>query len=353
MKLLNRKYFIFHSIAIMVLSVIIIVIIVLTSGDFKNKKNGFNRKFIDLHLKKIAILNIDDTARRISGISGNHIYMETNDPGLILQADLQLKAVKELRLPVKESEALSSLFFTFIDSPHVYIAGGNIPVIIQVNFYNDSTIYRNFSGKTFTCCAQIDPGSFVFRTYKNISGKWDQVFVKRDLLNGTAVEEKNISERKNDAGISTDGLLHYDNTSHRLIYVHYYNNSFICMDTDLNLIYKNHTIDTNETYTIAAGAHLAGKTSEYTNTNPVHDVNLESCVDNGMLYNNSNLIADNEDEKNFRKYSVIDTYSLLNSSYKGSFYIPADNDEKLTTFMIYKGQLFVLYPHRLVLYEIN
>lgn len=125
------------------------------------------------------------------------------------------------------------------------------------------------------------------------------------------------------------------------------------MDTDLNLIYKNHTIDTNETYTIAAGAHLAGKTSEYTNTNPVHDVNLESCVDNGMLYNNSNLIADNEDEKNFRKYSVIDTYSLLNSSYKGSFYIPADNDEKLTTFMIYKGQLFVLYPHRLVLYEIN
>ncbi|MCG1037959.1 hypothetical protein KI686_16295, partial [Polaribacter sp. DS7-9] len=54
-----------------------------------------------------------------------------------------------------------------------------------------------------------------------------------------------ILEKQIDGLFCTDGMLHYNRKRHQLIYLYYYRNQYILMDTLLNIVHKGNTIDTN------------------------------------------------------------------------------------------------------------
>lgn len=341
---------IFLPISIIISAIVIVVILVLFSNQAIDHRNGFRRIFFNKTVLLTNSLKVNETLRSVCGYSDRDFYFETNIPGKILETDINLNNGRFINLPVPVNDTITSLFSTYIDSPLVYIMAGNLPAIILFNLNTKAESDYHFQKNNFTRAVVTGERNFVLRSYKKIAGKWEQEFIKLNAIENTITEEENVSIKRGDAGFSTDGLLHYDKKYHRLLYVNYYINNFMCLDTNLRLVYKSHTIDTTGTYQIAAKALGEAKYSRVTNTSPIRNVNLQSCVSEGNLYINSALIADNETRANFIHNSVIDVYTIMDGSYEGSFYIPNYKGERLIEFAIYHSRIIVLYPKHIAIY---
>jgi hypothetical protein len=160
-----------------------------------------------------------------------------------------------------------------------------------------------------------------------------------------------LLEKQVDGLFCTDGMLRYDHESNRLVYLYYYRNEFVCMDTALNLIYRANTIDT----TSRAKIEVVEIESEKSMTlaSPPLIVNKKSCVSGGLLFVNSNLMANNESEEEFNDASVIDVYSLADGKYRISFYLPNYENQKIKYFMVHRDRLIAVYAHYLLSYRMN
>jgi hypothetical protein len=339
------------STSLIIAAISIVVVLTLFSNQATNQRNGFRRAFFNKTVLLTNSLKVPKTLRSMCGNSDRIFYFETNIPGKILKSDHSLKTTGYINLPVRLSDTITSLFSTYIDSPLVYIMAGNLPAIIMFNLTTKAESVYHFPKNNFTRSVVTGESNFILRSYKKIAGKWEQEFIKLNAIENTITEEKNVSIKRGDAGFSTDGLLHYDVKTHRVLYVNYYINNFICLDTNLNLVYQSHTIDTTGTYQTEANTLGKAKYSRVTNTSPIRNVNLQSCVSDGKLYINSALIADNETRTSFMHNSVIDVYNIMNGLYEGSFYIPSYKGEQLKEFTIYHNRIIVLYPKHIAIYS--
>src|SRR3546814_18923681 len=89
--------------------------------------------------------------------------------------------------------------------------------------------------------------------------------MKVDPSHRLSVYAKGISPPGENADLSSDGLLHYDKDSGTLIYVHFYNNSVIGIDTNLHLNYNATTSDTVKIQQINMISIKSGNTIRLTN----------------------------------------------------------------------------------------
>jgi len=297
-------------------------------------------------------MKLKHSARMLCNISSSEIYLETEQPGLLYRTDFNLRSLDTINLHLKSNATVSSLFKTHVDFPDVFIAAGNLPAVIKARFNSSSFYYYHVPPVNFTESVMIDKTDFVFRGYKKFSNGWDQIFIKADLAGGKIEEEKNISERRGDAGFSTDGLLYFDRYTNRILYVYHYSNRFICMDTALHLLYQTKTIDTTASFKVETKSIVSRGNTIITNTAPLIDVNVVSCVNEGRLFNISKRKADNETRVQFENNAVVDVYRVIDGSYEESFYIPFYHGEKMQDFKLSGPYLIVLYATYMVTYKL-
>jgi len=335
-----------HAVGIlstMIAAVGLVGILAWATTEPENKKNSFVRAFKPQALTELSVLNKAEDVVDFAGATESNIYFKMKSPEKLLVTNYDLKSIKnlEINLPKTGNEALG--FTTLVDSPNICIAMGNLPAIIT--FERDSAILSKFPA-LFTKSVVISPNNIAVRIFD----KSDQVFAKVHTKTGRIQKEDDVSERNGDAGISTDGMLHYDKTTNILTYVMYYRNQFLCMDTNLNLLYKGKTIDTTGSARIKVDASSGDM---MTNNAPNRYVNGRSSVTQGYLYNNSKLKADNESSESFTKGSVVDIYKLKNGAYTGSFYIPFYKGEKMMKFKMVNDRVYVMYKSTIVCYQMS
>lgn len=346
----KHKYFLFAPL-LMGVAIIVVITLMIISGNTTFRKSDFNRKFINkeplvlYHSKKVNGL------RAICGIQNNHIYFETDTAGRIIEIDSTLSNMRLFKFGIPDRRIVQSLYSTFIDSSYCYIMAGNVPEIIRFKLA-DSFYQVFYSPKNlFSQSVVTSNNNYVFRIYKKSEGKWDQVFTRWNTGTNTFFSEKTISEKRGDAGFSTDGMLLFDESTSRILYVEYFSNQFICIDTLLNILYKSQTIDTFSNPTI----NVLSETNRYskiiTNGSPLHLINLESKAENNRLYIHSSIQADNERNKDFKDHAVIDIYQISDGHYFGSFYIPDYKEERLKDFEVAGHKIIVLYKNYIIIYS--
>jgi len=317
-----------------------------------SSQNGFNRVFYKSTISPLYYSEKLKGSRDICGIKNNAIYFETGIPGVLIETDSTLSNEHSITFDLPARELIQTLFTTFVDSATCYIMAANIPLIIKVDMNTKSYNVFHFPGQLYSESIALGENDYVFRCYKKFSGKLNQVFVKGNPVTNSLIEENNISEKKGDAGFSSDGHLLFDGSTHRVVYLEYYSNHFICMDTLLHLIYRSHTIDTFNNETVKAVWNKTGQAENITNGSPLHEINLESTAANGKLYVHSAIKADNERKENFLNNSVIDVYQISNGHYLHSFYIPQYKGENMKGFGVAPAKLIVLYHDFSVAYSI-
>lgn len=332
-------------------AILVILILYYISSQASKLPSGFKRTLLTSEpaLQSVTEKNEDVTA--IVGKTKDHLYFQTIHPQKLLRTDIDLKNPAFVNLNVIENDLTSAAFSTIVDSPLIHVMTGNTRSVYQGALNTNLTReYRVPDSIPFTRAVSISPSTYVLRGHVKLK---DQVFLKVNVQNGERLDEKNISEKNGDGGLATDGLLHYDSSTHLLTYVYFYGNQTLCLDTNLQLVYKGRTIDNTFDVQTEAAAVSNGKLTEYTNVAPSRIVNWESCVDNGKLYNNSMLQADNENPEAAASKSVIDVYDIKSGKYLSSFYLPRQNKEKLMRFKVFGDLLVAVYQHSIATYQLH
>jgi len=332
------------------LSIATVWLLYVAADKINHRPNGFIRLVPPHMATPQKILNIKYNSFYIAGATPTHIYLgNAVAPTYVLKTDYFLSDTSHIRLDTRQVKGIASPAMVAIDSPDVYMTVGVRGEILHA-FMPDLTLQRLPEGRRqFYNASPVSPASFVLRTYDSISQQ--NILAKRILDSGWLQPRKPVLEKQIDGVFCTDGVLHYDPGAARLVYVYYYRNQFLCLDTNLNIQYKGKTIDT------VSHAHIkvASLASEgrQTLTSPGGVVNRLSCMDGKWIYVNSKLMANNEKKSEFDKVSAIDVYSLEDGSYHFSFYLPHLGDKKLTAFRVFNKTLVALYDHYIYTFRLN
>ncbi|UGU15400.1 hypothetical protein LS482_17170 [Sinomicrobium kalidii] len=317
----------------------------------QNRQPGsFVRLFPPHVIEHLHPRDIKYNSYYIAGMDHHNIYLgNTTAPLHLLKMNMTSKDTSHIRLHLDETDSIPiRQAKVTVNPPYFYITDGTVPVIYKGKTLNWSA-RADYTGNTyFTKITPLTSRTFAIRSVtperEYILGKLSTHPIDTTFIPG-------LLEKQVDGLFCTDGMLHYDQQTQRLVYLYHYRNQFMVTDTSLHLLYRGHTIDT----ITSAQIKVTRVPSENTVTlaAPPLVVNAKSALDNNWLFVHSKLRAKNEDRESFEKMTVIDVYDLTDGKYRFSFYLPVYQDKKAKSFKVFAHKLVALYGHSLVIYDLN
>jgi len=331
--------------------VLAILFVLLNSATMPNeRKNGFQRTLLGDTVHTLQQIGTKVPFDKICGLTSDHFFVTVPNPEWLFMVDQGLKKQRLFHLPLKVDEEIIS-HNIFVDSPWVYILANNLSAMLYTKLESKKMDTIKFLTPAYTRSVRISPNYTIIRGFD--TAMKEQIFKKIDNTTGKVVTEASIIRGLNDVGLGSDGMLKYDELTHRLLYIQYYQNTFYCLDTNLAIIYKGKTIDTVKTNSISVRNLEIGGDDYLMPANARVEINSDSYVDNGNLYVISKLIADNEEMSTFRENAVVDMYRVADGKYVRSFYIPYIKGEKVKSILIKKNFLIAIYDTHIGTYRIK
>lgn len=321
-------------------------VLVAVSGIPDDKKNGFNRQWLKMKLRQQLSYPLPLSAERLFG-SGKHLYLSEPSHQQVYRLDSNLHIRDTIYLNVNRQ--LKPPLGFFADAAHIYVHEYNSARLFFKDSYAAAFDSVKLSEGPFLKSLQLSDSLVVIRGF--MQGGVKPVFMRINIRNGQQLQSDLLSE-KADAGFSSDGILCSNTKKDRLFYIPYFENGIYCIDSDLQLHYKQHTIDTVFNSGILVTSRGDGEMQKLYASAPRVKVNKRAFADNRLLFVESDLRADNEEEDAFRQHPVFDTYLAENGSYAGSFYLPVDK-RKVLSYYVNDGILYVLLKDQLLSYAIE
>lgn len=335
-----------------VMSIATVVVLFAMSGIKKDQRNSFLRQFPPHPVMEGDTFNIKYNSYYIAGVSSNHIYLANyRVPLRMIVLNMALTDTQHVKLNVKG--ILDQKFWAprvQVDSPHYYLTDGAVPVIFKgdVKSWNaeklqaDSTFFRTI--------LPLKSGSFIV---KSLSGsKGENILGKLTSSPPYQFFKDNILEKQLDGVFCTDGIMSYNRDHHQLVYLYYYRNQFMVMDTMLNLLHKGNTIDTTSRAKVKVGT-IESENSR-TLSSPPYFVNKWLNTSGDWLFINSNLLAKNEHQDAFKEANVIDVYNLKTGKYAFSFYIyHFRRTKQMTEFVVTDDKMIVRYGNLIQVFHLK
>lgn len=332
-------------------SIIIIVCLFRYSKIINHKNNHFTRLFPPHFLTNPKQMNLPYNSFYLAGLTHSSIYLgNSTDATLLLKTNFNLNTSENIPLHTPTGiKVVVSAIKIFIDSPYIYMMEGITPKVFNGNLHDTILITNKYQKITFNAFNIISNKSYVIRSYDPIINK--NILIKSSFSESKTEIFKNILTSGEDGVFSLDGMLVKDRQTHNIVYLYYYRNEFLYLDSNLNILFKGKTIDSIHNPEIKLSKIIS--TGATTFSAPPLTVNRTSCADSRFLYVNSKLKAKNEDESSFENNSVIDIYSLKNGDYVYSFYIPDHLSYKMKSFQIINHNLVALYDHSLMTFSLQ
>ncbi|NQX56892.1 hypothetical protein HQN86_24960 [Pedobacter panaciterrae] len=331
----------------LIFSVVLVVILYFVSAKAKQNKNNFIRALPTHRLVPDNIIDLGEGRWYLAGIGNDSIYIgNLYTPQKLLRVDSSVKDTVGCHFSLPEGAKLTRGYFNLVQHGSIYTLDGNQPALF-LGKLSSKILKPATKPPFFTQAAHSLGKSFILRVVQNGQNRLVRYRPDSDGFRSSA----NLLHKQIDGVFSTDGNLAVAPKSGNVFYVYYYRNQFICADSNLNLLYQGKTIDTNST----AKLKIASIKSQNQTTLaiPPVEVNKRVAINEHFLFIQSGLIADNEVPESLKNVSIIDVYSVNDSKYQFSFYLPDFNKKKLTDFKVYGQSLYALYDHYLYKYKLN
>jgi len=323
-----------------------LLVLVAVSGMPNDKKNGFDRQWIKVNVHRQLSYQLPLRAERLFGW-GDSLYLSEPSHRQVYRLDGKLHIKDTVLLNV--SKQLRPPVHFFADAAHIYVHEYNSGKLFSKGLHAMVFDSIKLSAGPFVKSLQLSDSFVVIRGF--VQGSFQPVFMRINMHSGEQRTSDLLSE-KADAGFSTDGILCSNTKKDRLFYIPYFENGIYCMDTDMQLRYKQHTIDTVFYNNIQVSGRGTGPMQKLYASAPRVKVNKRAFANDRLLFIESDLRADNELENTFKQYPVLDTYNLENGSYAGSFYLPVDKREVLS-YHINAGNLYVLLKDQVIAFAMD
>lgn len=315
-------------------------------------KNGFNR-WRTYTAEKLKVLDLEYNSYYISGLSANRIYLgNTTAPKLLFSCGYDLNDTLSEIIPFTFGKKISwKLANMQIDSPAVYLSEYKTPSFVSASLPFKNEIYHSLEGLHFDLAQVLSPNSLIVNGYNPV---FRQKALQKIGTNGTINQEQVYKHQlQHGSNFSIDGYMSYNKARSRIIFTYYYRNEFVCLDTNMKVMYTGKMIDTNTVAKITMAEIEKDGQMVRTMAKPALTVNNKGYSDGNWYYNHSALTADNEDNSLFGSYETIDVYQLDNGKYSHSIYLPGHKGENMTGFAVKGKVLIALYGQYIVTYRLK
>jgi hypothetical protein len=331
---------------------ILVVTLYAISDKIVHEPGSFLRVYQKAAAVKSNEMDIKYNSYYIAGIAEDRIYLgNITTPRRLLVTNLSLTDSQHVKINLRgmENKRIYKSDKIKISPPYFYYMDGITPGLLRGKIGEWQADPFMFDSAYFDQSEIIGSSTFAIRTHnmalENVLGKVQNTDPHIAL-------EPSLLQKQIDGIFCTDGMLRYNETLNRLIYTYYYRNEYIVYDTNLNLDYRGHTIDTFSRAQIKTAYVSSNKTHAVTSRK---FTNYESCTSGNYLFINSNLLAKNDFKRMLDIMAIIDVYDLRNNTYKFSFSLPNyDAETQLREFRIYNDKILIaLYDHYIVKYDLQ
>jgi len=345
-----KKLF-FHLIIIGAVSVLPILFF-FTSYYFNKQQLTYNfQRNLSYQVKNIKTFDLRYNSYYIAGQSNNDIYLGNSMASLhVLKINYLLTDTQSANIEVNKAILKpNGLYMLHVDSTKFHLFNGNDRSVLsgKTGLWKASTdsIFTPYFSQTATISNQ----SMVFRYISSKTG--NNAFRKVSLPNSTTIENENILEKQIDGLFCTDGVLEYNHHLNKLIYLYYYRNQILLIDTNLKLIKKIKTIDPIDS--VKFKVSKIKSENSVTLSSPSLIVNARCSTWNKYLFVQSKLMGQHEDETLFKTSTVIDVYDLETYKYRFSIYLPNFNNKPIRQFKVTGNYIYTLSDQFITMYTIN
>jgi hypothetical protein len=330
---------------------LIVVFLFYFSQRDLHRKNGFSRNFNNAALKQMDEIDLKFANYYLSGMTNNSVFLGNHKAtlhGLMLSADFKDTLHFNAGNIFKDTAVTVASIKVQVDSPNVYYLERMTPSYFQSFLPTNDPKRIDLGDVKFDRVKVISKNSLVIRLYQSGKRVLQKIIVHPLFQKSTVYP---LSDERN-GSFGIDGFMAYNKAKGRLFYTHFYSNQIICLDTNLNLIYRAQTIDTNTIAKVKVAEISHKKTKEKLMSAPPLQVNRKGYTDGNWFYVQSLLAADNESFAEFKTYAVIDVYRVDSGKYHHSFKVPNYKGQQLNDFAVFGHRLCALYGQYLVSYEI-
>ncbi|MDR3716763.1 MAG: hypothetical protein P4L51_28480 [Puia sp.] len=326
-----------------------------TTYQPNKEDNGFSRRFAPIRVVPKDTLRANKAFAQLCGVTDNRIYLQyLNNPTKLLETDWEFsrKWSHSFALPL-EDKILKAVEYQ-VDSPYVNIFAGNGPDIFQGNLNSPTLTGRyHYPGMPYAHSYARGNNHFILYAFYGEKNK-----IGEEIINWDPIQNRETGNTKTindvfDGGVSSDGVMNYDSTTGSTVYIPFYKNGITVIDSAMNYEKRIKTIDTVSYAKTSGGEYKENGETRFTNNTPQFNVNWIAETDQGRVYINCLLRADNEPRADFKDYSDMDVYDIKTSAYLHSFKIPRLDGDKFYSFKIHKDRLIALYPDGVVTYLIK
>nr|WP_121273266.1 hypothetical protein [Pedobacter schmidteae] len=341
-----------------ILAFCILIISILNFIYTNNSDNSFVRKFTNTQIEFKRELLLKNNQFIFAGkSSGQIILSDYKDPAHLFVVDSSLKKNRwiSLNAPSSFNEKVRTTFLnTFSNVAFLSNQFGDLAIFNNSNINSYKT-----KGLKFDFLQPIAKDRVIVRAKKDKEYQRNRELTKLTISDSLIVNAKYLLPKQIDGYFCTDGWLSYNEENSKIFYMYYYRGEFLCLDTNLNLLYKKKTIDTvskaniklSFKYVKGSNGALIRNTTQATPPNNL--VNRYITTDKKSIYILSLLRANNESVSEFRKNHSIDVYSMKNGEYQYSFHVPKYKGKRFTDFQIINDMLIAIFGEYLVAYSIK
>lgn len=326
-------------------SILLVVILYFVSGWMSLHPHGFLRKLPSHEMVGTGLVRLSDRSGYLAGADDSDFYVGNwSKRSQLLAVKSRSKQTAHIKISGFDTVKFTRGGYLRTDSSDLYLFDGNKPAILSGNAGNGKLL-QMYRPPYFTAAVPLAPNAYILKVVE--SGQRNAII----KFSANKLSKPYLLEEQGDGIFSTDGMLLKSPHSARLFYIYYYRNQFLCLDTNLNLLYKGKTIDT------VSHAHIKVKPvksmHEFTLASPPLFVNEQCAASDKYLFIHSALRADNEISSAMDQVSAIDVYRISDGKYVFSFYIDDFEKEKMQDFRVAGNTLVALFKDYLYKYQLK
>lgn len=344
----KKKLIVLAALAIIGISTI--ALLFAFSENQVHRNNSFIRRYPHAAAAFNKAIDLHHNSWYLAGIGNGNVYLANSTAPLNVKVlDSSLSNNRDYRIKLDQMDLPFTTVKVAVRPPYFYVVDGNVPVIFRGNTadWKANAIMRD--SIFFTISAPIDLSRTAVR-FVGAKSNENEIGIIHTQDSTWFRHSNEVLQKQIDGLFDTDGQLLWNKERNQLMYVYFYRNEFLIINTDLELVGKRKTIDTITKAQVVVSSSSEGQLEL---ASPSYPVNKYAATYSKYLYVQSDRLGRFEPKEMLKEASIIDVYNIPKNTYSHSFYIYNYKEKKLGSFMVQGDKLVGIMDRYMVVYDLK